>query len=326
MSSAAGGGTAPSTTAPRAERPRRGDLLELRIESVAHGGAGVGRLDGYVVFVEGAFPGELVRAEIAALEARLRERAGGRGARAEPRPGAAALRPRRPAMPRVAVAAAALRAPARAEAGAGRRRAARGSARLDGFELEPIVPAAEPWRYRNKMEYSFGTVRGRTRSRSASTRRGRWDVVDDARDCMLASERNNAVRNLVRDWCAAAGPGRATTAARGRGFLRNLVVREGRRTGELQVRLVTAEGEFDAEELCAAVRARASRAPTCCGPARTGSPRSTQGGDTEVAGRLGSAARGALRPALSHLAGGVLPDQHRDGRAALRARARVRGS
>ena len=32
---------------------------------------------------------------------------------------------------------------------------------LDGFELEPIVPAAEPWRYRNKMEYSFGDLRGR---------------------------------------------------------------------------------------------------------------------------------------------------------------------
>ena len=29
--------------------------------------------------------------------------------------------------------------------------------RLDGFELEPIVPAVEQWRYRNKLEYSFGT-------------------------------------------------------------------------------------------------------------------------------------------------------------------------
>ena len=29
--------------------------------------------------------------------------------------------------------------------------------RLEGFELEPMVPAAEPWRYRNKLEYSFGT-------------------------------------------------------------------------------------------------------------------------------------------------------------------------
>ena len=30
-------------------------------------------------------------------------------------------------------------------------------------------------------------------------------MVDDARDCMLASERSNAVRNLVRDWCRERG-------------------------------------------------------------------------------------------------------------------------
>ena len=29
--------------------------------------------------------------------------------------------------------------------------------RLEGFEQEPIVPALEQWRYRNKLEYSFGT-------------------------------------------------------------------------------------------------------------------------------------------------------------------------
>jgi 23S rRNA (uracil1939-C5)-methyltransferase len=65
MSSAASRGTASTTpAAPRAARPARGDALELRIEGVAHGGAGVGRLDRYVVFVDGAFPGELVRAEV----------------------------------------------------------------------------------------------------------------------------------------------------------------------------------------------------------------------------------------------------------------------
>src|SRR4029453_11360571 len=29
--------------------------------------------------------------------------------------------------------------------------------KLNGFTLEPIVPAVEQWRYRNKLEYSFGT-------------------------------------------------------------------------------------------------------------------------------------------------------------------------
>src|SRR4051812_11367284 len=45
-------------------RPRRGDELDLRVDSLAHGGAGVARLDGYVVFVQGAVPGDRVRAVV----------------------------------------------------------------------------------------------------------------------------------------------------------------------------------------------------------------------------------------------------------------------
>src|SRR5215212_9393685 len=45
-------------------RPRTGDELELTIDRLAHGGAGVARLDGYVVFVRGAIPGDRVRARV----------------------------------------------------------------------------------------------------------------------------------------------------------------------------------------------------------------------------------------------------------------------
>ena len=49
-----------------ASRPQRGDELELRVESLAFGGEGVARLSdhGYVVFVAGAVPGDLVRAVV----------------------------------------------------------------------------------------------------------------------------------------------------------------------------------------------------------------------------------------------------------------------
>jgi 23S rRNA (uracil1939-C5)-methyltransferase len=72
---------------------------------------------------------------------------------------------------------------------------------------------------------------------------------------MLASERNNAVRNFVREWCAAEGLN-AYDRRTSTGFLRNLVVREGRRTGALQLRLVTSEGEFGADGLASAVLER----------------------------------------------------------------------
>src|ERR687891_2613134 len=51
-------------TTTESSRPRRGDELELTIDRLAHGGAGVARTDGYVVFVRGTVPGDRVRARI----------------------------------------------------------------------------------------------------------------------------------------------------------------------------------------------------------------------------------------------------------------------
>src|SRR5262249_61912239 len=69
---------------------------------------------------------------------------------------------------------------------------------LEGFALEPIEPAVEQWRYRNKLEYSFGDRDGELVLGFHA--RGRWDEIIDAEDCRLASERNNAMRNQIRAW------------------------------------------------------------------------------------------------------------------------------
>jgi 23S rRNA (uracil1939-C5)-methyltransferase len=88
-------------------------------------------------------------------------------------------------------------------------------------------------------------------------------------DCLLASERGNLAREIALGWCRsealaawdrgstgreAAGAERADRtepAPDGRARLRNLVVREGRRTGALQIRVVTTAGELDAASLAA---------------------------------------------------------------------------
>ena len=54
-------GPAASTTSPR---PARGESLLLKIDSLAYGGKGIARRDGYVVFVSGALPGDRVQAEV----------------------------------------------------------------------------------------------------------------------------------------------------------------------------------------------------------------------------------------------------------------------
>src|SRR5256885_11677547 len=51
-------------------KPRRGDSLALTIDGLAFGGEGVGRVDGYVVFVRGGVPGDRLRVKL--YEARSR--------------------------------------------------------------------------------------------------------------------------------------------------------------------------------------------------------------------------------------------------------------
>jgi 23S rRNA (uracil1939-C5)-methyltransferase len=112
---------------------------------------------------------------------------------------------------------------------------------LDGFELEPIEPAVERWRYRNKLEYSFGERDGELVLGFHA--RGRWDTVVDAEDCLLASEQNNRRRNEVRAWARDSGLPPFDRRS-GVGVLRNLIVREGRRTSQMQTRLVTSAAEI----------------------------------------------------------------------------------
>jgi 23S rRNA (uracil1939-C5)-methyltransferase len=222
------------------ERPRRGELLTLDVESLAYGGKGIARRNGYVVFVAGALPGDRVRAEVtkakrgyaeaSALELirespdRLPPRCDHGG---EPCPGA----------PWQSL-------PYELQLAHKHSQVSEALTRLggvEGFELEEIEPAIEQWRYRNKLEYSFGERDGELVLGFHA--RGRWDVVVDAEVCQLASERNNRLRNEIRSWAAARGVPPYDRRA-GIGVLRNLVVREGRRTGQVQTRLVTSPAEI----------------------------------------------------------------------------------
>jgi 23S rRNA (uracil1939-C5)-methyltransferase len=64
---------------------------------------------------------------------------------------------------------------------------------------------------------------------------------------MLGSEKVDVAREAALAWCREKGLG-AYDRRTSEGYLRNLVVREGTRTGELQIRLVTSTGELDDAE------------------------------------------------------------------------------
>jgi 23S rRNA (uracil1939-C5)-methyltransferase len=234
-----------SVSLTRAQRPARGDELELTIDSLAFGGNGVARHNGYVVFVVGAMPGDRVRARVTrpkrdyaeAITVEILEPSPERIPATAPHPG---------------VPWQVLPYERQLEVKHGQvEDALRRIGKLDGFAMEPIVPADERWRYRNKLEYSFGNDENGDLVFGFHAP-GHWERIVPIDDCLIASQRSNAASRQVLDWCLSRGLA-AYDRRTHTGFLRNLVVREGRRTGQIQVRLVTMPGPLDTEGLAEAV-------------------------------------------------------------------------
>jgi 23S rRNA (uracil1939-C5)-methyltransferase len=224
--------------------------LELKIDSLAYGGNGVARLNGFVVFVKRALPGDTVRARVTKVKRNHAE--------------ALAVEVVEPGAPRV-------EAPCKhypacggckfqdlayeAQVEAKRDQVADALRRIGGIQappLEPIVPAKSIFHYRNKLEYSFTqTEDGPALGFHLA---GRWDAVFDVEYCWLTTDLGNAIREAVDAW-ARAERLEAYDQEQQAGYLRHLVVREGRNTGQVLVQLVTAAGErFDREQLVEELR------------------------------------------------------------------------
>jgi 23S rRNA (uracil1939-C5)-methyltransferase len=257
-------------------RPERGAVLELSVDALAYGGNGIARLEagddggrGYVVFVSGAVPGDRVRAVITKrkrgyAEARTLEVL-------EPSPDRIQALADHPGAPWQVL-------PYERQLAVKQEQVHDALTRighLEGFVLDDIVPAVEQWRYRNKLEYSFGTDEAGELVCGFHAP-GSWHEIVPIADCLLASERSNVVRDQVVAWCREQGLA-AMDRRTQTGLLRNLVIREGRRTGEIQVRLVTGPGEVDTISLAEAVDCEGLMWTRTDALAET-----TQGGRTEV--------------------------------------------
>jgi len=134
------------------------------------------------------------------------------------------------------------------------------AALLDPLGLQPSRAHGSPktWFYRNKMEFSFGDVYppipGGPAVKLGLKPKGRWYEILDLAECFLLSEETPALLKAVREW-AEREKLLPYNSRRHTGFLRHLVVREGKNTGERLVLLVTAPGEFPAESFVEAVKA-----------------------------------------------------------------------
>jgi 23S rRNA (uracil1939-C5)-methyltransferase len=232
--------------------PRPGDIIDLDVTTLAYGGQGVARLDEFVVFLRGGVPGDRVRARVT-----KRKRA-----HAEAR----VLEILSPSPRRVAA-----RCRHSQECGGCEWQtlsyeaqlefkqqqvvdSLQRLAHLDDYRLEPIRGMERPWRYRNKMEFSFAAEED-GRLVLGLHKRGSWKEIVDIVDCELASQRMNRARLTVVEACRELGLEPYAREGEERGLLRHLVVRESLSSGDLLLNLFVAARFPEAAELAARVTA-----------------------------------------------------------------------
>ena len=230
-------------------RPKKGDELELTVESLAFGGKGVAHLNGYVIFIKGALPDQKVLA-------RLTKRRNGYGEAKTlkilketpsyitskcdhfPTCGGCSFQN--------------FDYNAQIE----QKKAQvidifRRIGHMDKPKLHPVVPAEEIFHYRNKMEFSFSNRRWVLPEEEENAEAdfalglhipGRFDKILDISTCWIQKPVANEILNTVRN--VAQKTGLAPYDIREHsGYLRHLIIRLGERTDEVMVNIVTSKEE-----------------------------------------------------------------------------------
>lgn len=244
---------------------KKGDIVELQIEKYAFEGKGIARVSknellglneengndkNYVVFVQGSYPGDTVKARLLKIKNSYAE--------------ALAINIISPSKDRV-------KANCKFFGTCGgckqqdlnyetqvqykQKQVEEIFNKLGGFtniEIEPIIQSQNVFHYRNKMEFSFSDKRWLTRAEIANEETldkdfalglhipRIFDKVLDIDECYLQSEAGNKILNFTRDFFKKKNTSIYSTKTHS-GYLRNLVIKQSFHTKDLMVNLVTSE-------------------------------------------------------------------------------------
>ena len=231
---------------------RRGDIVELHIDRAAFGGQGIARLDGLVIFVNGAVPGDRVRALIfrkkkAYAEARIEELLVPSSDRIQaPCPyfgtcGGCQWQhvtyERQLEYKRAHV-----------------EEALSHIGSISGIEVHDPVPSEKRFGYRNKMEFSFSDrpwlphppleKRGEAGFALGLHVPGTFDKIIDVDACLLQQERGNEILREVKRFARQSGlPPYGLRSHTG--FWRFLTLRHSAYLNEWMVNVVTSDERLD---------------------------------------------------------------------------------
>src|SRR5690554_1309698 len=109
-------------------------------------------------------------------------------------------------------------------------------AHLEHVTVHPVLGMKDPWRYRNKVQIPVGEKDGELIT--GFYRKKSHDIIEGMETCIITDEVNDTVVEKVRAIASSLGI-RAYDEKIHKGTLRHIVVRRGKQTGQLMLVLVT---------------------------------------------------------------------------------------
>ena len=238
---------------------KKGDLITVNVERYAFEGRGIARIDGelnpeisesdsFIVFVNGAYPGDKVSAKIkktkkSYAEAVVDEILNPSPKRVQPRckyfgTCGGCKQQDLSYEQQIAYKQEQVEDIFRHNGG------------LSDFKIEDILPSENVFYYRNKMEFSFSDMQWLTEKEMETEIRKNfvlglhvpnvYDKILDIEECFLQSEVSTGILNFTRDFFQLRKSTIYSTKTH-TGYLRNLVIRQSKNTNNLMINLVTSE-------------------------------------------------------------------------------------
>jgi 23S rRNA (uracil1939-C5)-methyltransferase len=245
---------------------KKGDIIQIKVDKYAFEGKGIGKIelgnnsdgnvsDSFIVFVNGAYPGDTVSAKIRKLkksyaEANVKEVLIPSSKRVEPRCKYFGMcggckQQDLDYMHQIAYKQEQVEDIFKHDGGFSDLPAG-----MAGFEIEDILPSENVFSYRNKMEFSFSELEWlKEFDEDAKNNKGffvglhvprNYEKILDIDECFLQSELSSQILNFSRDFFKGRSISIYNTKSH-TGYLRNLVIRQSQNTRDLMINLVTSD-------------------------------------------------------------------------------------
>ncbi|PAD21366.1 23S rRNA (uracil(1939)-C(5))-methyltransferase RlmD, partial [Terribacillus saccharophilus] len=225
----------------------KNQTIELTFEDLTHDGDGVGKVDGYPLFVPYALPGETAQVKVIKTKKNF-----GFGKLMEiTKPSPARVEP--PCNVYIQCGGCQLQHMSyQLQLEMKQKQVQNAMKKIGHLEHVPVHPALgmdDPWRYRNKIQIPTAERNGEMIT--GFYRKRSHDIIDDMETCVIQDEVNDRMVEAVRRIASRLGIS-AYNEETHRGDLRHIMVRTGQQTNETMIVLVTRMNELPyAKELVA---------------------------------------------------------------------------